>query len=321
MAANSSIEWCHHTFNPWIGCTKVSTGCANCYAEAYDNRWRRTSAGWGKGKPRSLTSPEYWTKPLQWNRKAAGATERPRVFCASLADWLDHEVPTDWLFRLLKLISLTPNLDWLLLSKRPQDFYARLSLVEAGSSAGTNTPENTVAEELISQWLRGTPPPNAWIGTSLEDQTRADERLPALLKIPADIRFLSCEPLLGPVDLNIDGDLSDWCCPECQSHNVDPSIYTPDGMRFNCFNCKTYQEGEPNRKPLIHWVIVGGESGTKARPMSDRWALDLLDQCHEHSIPFLFKQWGEHNSDGERTGKKKAGRLLKEQEWNQFPRK
>jgi protein gp37 len=145
MAQNSNIEWTDHTFNAWIGCTKVSPGCANCYAEARDQRFAG-GAHWGKGAPRQRTSAANWKQPLRWNRqavaqqveldnrrKAIGApldvcwiARRPRVFCASLADWLDAEVPIEWLADLLSLIHATPFLDWQLLTKRPENWKARI---------------------------------------------------------------------------------------------------------------------------------------------------------------------------------------------------
>lgn len=320
---NSKIEWTHHTFNPWIGCTKVSPGCLNCYA-AVSTRARVLRAGghetWGKGAPRSKT--KTWGDPHKWNRAAgkleqahqihlelcrqSGMTQaaaladwvsrgeqpwhRPRVFCASLADWLDDEVPIGWLIDLYDLICATPHLDWLLLTKRPENFRPRFEkLRETRTSAGW--------------WLDGRLeciPDNVWIGTTCEDQTRADERIPQLLEIPARVRFLSCEPLLGPVKI--------------------------DHIR----------KGDNQWFPMqhIHWIIAGGESGTGARPMHPEWARSLRDQCQTASVPFLFKQWGEFGpatdhhdirrfEDGTgiaRLGKKAAGRLLDGREWNEFPK-
>lgn len=189
---NSKIEWTTHTFNPWIGCTKVSPGCLNCYAETL-MAVRYGKVEWGKGKPRARTAPDNWRKPRQWNKAAAGLPERPRVFCASLADWLDEEVPIEWLGDLLTLIYDTPNLDWLLLTKRPENFY-RLEEAKIWSNY----------QSSVAAWIDGTPPRNVWVGTSIEDQTRAFERIPKLLDIPARVRFLSCEPLLGPLDLWLD---------------------------------------------------------------------------------------------------------------------
>ncbi len=191
---NSHIEWCHHTFNPWIGCTKVSPGCLHCYAETLmDTRYGRVK--WGRGNDRSRTSSGNWKQPRRWNKEAAQAGERPRVFCASLADWLDMEVPHGWRVDLLNLIEATPNLDWLLLTKRPESWSARMH-------------EAAYAAPMAARWINGEPPPNVWLGTSAEDQQRWDERLPELLRIPARVRFVSAEPLLGPIWM---GDLRpDW---------------------------------------------------------------------------------------------------------------
>src|SRR5438309_1214907 len=117
MGENTSIAWCNHTFNPWEGCTKVSAGCAHCYAETRNHRFGADN--WGKGKPRRRTSDANWKLPYKWNAQAEKHGTRLRVFCASLADWLDDEVPVEWLANLLKLIHQTPNLEWLMLTKRP----------------------------------------------------------------------------------------------------------------------------------------------------------------------------------------------------------
>ena len=315
MSATTAIQWCDSTFNPWIGCTKVSPGCANCYAER-DFDLRKHVAKWGAGQPRHRTSKVYWKQPLMWDKEAArnisywqekrsrwiasGQAEHgpgkqwlamhdaakprpPRVFCASLADWLDDEVPMEWLADLLDLILRTPTLDWLLLTKRPQLWRQRL---EAAADIGSDVAES---------WLDGNVPTNVWIGTTVEDQKRADERIPALLQIPARVRFLSCEPLLGPVDL----------------HSQHIKI-------------ETWRVGESFDGPApldgIHWVICGGESGPKARPMHPDWARSLRDQCAEAGVPFLFKQFGEHNEQGQRVGKHTAGRLLDGREHNEFPK-
>lgn len=257
---NSKIEWTDHTFNPWYGCTKVSPGCANCYAES----WALAASGveWGKGKERKRASEAKWREPIQWNREAILApagTPRPRVFCASLADWLDDEVPVEWLLDLLDLIRCTPNLDWLLLTKRPQNWEDRMMAAEARITKDLRYDHGLYM--YVAGWLRGNFPANVWIGTTIEDQKRADERIPELVEIRAAVRFLSCEPLLGPVDL---------------------SYYTTDPV-----------------KSYIDWVICGGESGKAARPMHPDWARELRDSCMAASIPFLFKQWGEWGRRGE----------------------
>lgn len=314
---DTKIEWCDHTWNPWIGCTKVSPGCANCYAAAMDKRFG--GGHWGKGAPRRRTSAANWRQPLRWNKKTAydcpacGSTflqetsamkgmywecdcsctgtyctqRRPRVFCASMADWLDDEVPIEWLADLLDLIRRTPNLDWQLLTKRPEDWRGRM--LDAEVWARDNTAEDD-RSSLLARWIGlwrmsrepgGPPPPhNVWIGTTVEDQARADERIPHLLQIPARVRFLSCEPLLGPVDLE-----SMWI----DSIHADAAVRPLSGY-VSSDGC--YQPWTDKRHRL-HWVICGGESGPGARPMHPDWARSLRDQCKADGVPFFFKQWGQ----------------------------
>ncbi|WP_226779566.1 DUF5131 family protein [Oceaniglobus trochenteri] len=171
MGANSKIEWTTHTFNPWWGCTKVSEACKHCYAEAWAKRVGQNV--WGPKPERRQLSDTHWRQPLKWNRDAEGAAERPRVFCASMADvFEDREELVPLRARLFDLIEETPNLDWLLLTKRPQNV-ARMAKWQA-------------------EW-----PDNVWLGTTVELQHRADELLPYLAAIPAKVRFISAEPLLG----------------------------------------------------------------------------------------------------------------------------
>lgn len=177
MGKDSKIEWTDHTFNPWTGCTKVSEGCAHCYAESLNKKFNG-GRNWGVGAPRAVSSDAYWRQPFKWDVEAQRDGVRRRVFCASMADVFDPEAPADVRKRLWNLIAATPFLDWLLLTKRPE----------------------RVREFLPDPWgPNGWP--NVWLGTSVENQRRADERVPRLLNIPARVRFLSCEPLLGPVSL------------------------------------------------------------------------------------------------------------------------
>lgn len=175
MAENSGIEWTTHTFNPWIGCTRVSAACDNCYAEAWDHRFG--GERWGPRAPRTRT--KTWGNPIKWNRQAEGAKERPRVFCASLADVFDNHrsIEDAWRRELWALIDKTPNLDWLLLTKRPQN----------------------IVKFAPERWFTGGIPGNIWLGTTVENQEEADRRIPHLTQVPARVRFLSCEPLQGPV--------------------------------------------------------------------------------------------------------------------------
>ena len=175
MAKNSPIEWTDHTFNPWWGCSKVSPGCTNCYAETWSKRTGRTL--WGPVAERRFFSEKHWQQPVKWNADAQAEGKPKRVFCASMADVFEARKDLeDWRRRLWALVRSTPWLDWLLLTKRPQN-------VEGMVPWGRNWPDNI------------------WLGTTVEDQTRAVERLPVLLKHPAKCRFLSCEPLLAGVDL------------------------------------------------------------------------------------------------------------------------
>lgn len=248
MGEKTGIEWCSHTFNPWRGCTKVSDGCKNCYAEQMSGRNPRTLGKWGPLGERVIAAESYWKMPHKWNRESQAAGERRRVFCASLADVFEDSttMPAEsWLAvckareRLFRLIEETANLDWLLLTKRPQN----------------------VMWHFGSMWWGGRIPANVWIGTSVEDQKTADERMPHLLRIPAAVRFLSCEPLLSPIDFS----------------DHDNGVGGP----FSWLDLG------------IHWTIAGGESGPGARPMHPDWARSLRDQCAEAAVPFLFKQWGE----------------------------
>lgn len=241
-------------------------------------------------------SDANWWKPVEWNAAAAGAAVRPRVFCASLADWLDAEVPLEWLGDLLTLIAKTPNLDWLLLTKRPQLWMSRIAMV--GQPYGKEGPQWTPGGKLAWDWLDGVVPQNVWVGTTVENQTRADERVPVLLGIPARVRFLSCEPLLGAVDI------SDYLCRSLENG--------PEGQ----FSDRRGIRGR------LHWVIAGGESGSKARIPSSAWFRSLRDQCVAAGVPFHFKQWGEYGLDCSmmiKMGVKRAGRVLDGRTWDEFP--
>lgn len=216
MSETTKIQWADATWNSWIGCAKVSAGCKNCYAENTTRARVLRSQGketWGKGAQRSRTSAAYWKQPAKWNSDAGyaamnhsdetnlgkdlGEYIRPRIF-PSLCDWLDDEVPIEWLADFLRVIRETPNLDWLLLTKRPQNFESRITAAyQSDNWTGSSWPMG---------WVKGIStdiPKNVWIGTSVEDQANADKRIPELLRIPAKVSFLSAEPLLGPVDLRL----------------------------------------------------------------------------------------------------------------------
>lgn len=318
MGDKSKIEWTDATWNPVTGCTKVSQGCKHCYAETVAERfWKSQYPPNEDGSPRKFTDvrlhPERLEQPMRWKRPR-------RIFVNSMSD-LFHERVTDHFIG--QVFTLMVSANWHIyqvLTKRPQ---------------------------RMMEWLKNwpiEPTPNIWLGVSVEDQKAADERIPLLLQMPAAVRFVSCEPLLGPVDLKlVEFTSEDW--------------------------------GAWRRSRLLDWVIVGGESGANARPMHPDWARSIRDQCQAAGVPYFFKQWGVGPSGwhdvakvpvfrefdsvrhweakastwmkpddilmdrtgrimkngGEidnglppftvvrKTGKKAAGRLLDGREWNEFP--
>lgn len=279
MAETTNIEWCDATFNPWMGCTRVSPACDDCYA-ARSTPARTLGVTWGAGALRRRTSDANWKLPLQWNAKAAREGRRLRVFCASLADVFDNEVPGQWRRDLFDLIEATPHLDWLLLTKRignARRLYADAYLDSA------------------RPW-----PANVWLGATVCNQDEADRDIPKLLDVPARVRFLSIEPMLGGIDLRHLNDgretneidaLKQWTweqeieawrgtAPDWEDDFEDWYGKRPEGLAGPMHN-------------RIDWVICGGESGPKARPMHPGWARLLRDQCAAAGVPFLFKQWGE----------------------------
>jgi protein gp37 len=339
MADQTAIEWCDSTFNGWIGCTRVSPACDHCYA-AVSTPARTLGIEWGAGQPRRRTSPANWKLPLRWNAepfvqcmgcgwrgegRACHTVQNPvgfhppiaaarvcpacmeplleearrRVFCSSLADVFDNEVDLQWRADLFALIQATPNLDWLLLTKRIGNVPMMVS--------------------VIPGWM----PSNVWLGATICNQAEADRDIPKLLKVPAAVRFLSIEPMLGRVDL---------CEALGMWWNQTMGCFEGVGQRINVM---------PNGQPGIGWVIAGGESGTEARHMHPSWVRALRDQCAAAGVPFLFKQWGEwapidgahHFSEEiadragyggwqsamQRVGKKAAGRTLDGATHTEFP--
>ena len=262
----TSIEWCSttgpngetypgYTFSPWWGCMKVSPACKHCYAETFAERFSPGLWGPAATTQRKTASAGYWKQPLYWNLKASRLETRLKVFCASMADVFEQHKQLPVLReRLWNLITITPNLDWLLLTKRP---------------------ENVL--EMIPETWRGALPANVWVGTSVESQGYANERIPHLLKMPARVLFLSCEPLQGHVDLT-------------------RLIREERGIAYvdDCLTgFKAHGQGGWYG-PKINWVIAGGESGRDASPSHPQWFRSLRDQCKTAGVPFFFKQWGEY---------------------------
>jgi len=249
MGKDSEIAWTDHTFNPWWGCVRVSPGCQHCYAETFAKRVGQSV--WGVDAPRRFFGNKHWAEPLKWNAAAEKAGTRARVFCASMADvFEDRRDLDDWRAKLWSLIEITPWLEWLLLTKRPQNF-----------------------DKLApGPWVAGRVPAHVRIGTTVEDQPRAEERIPALLRIPA-ANFLSMEPLIENVSLRW---LPTW----------------PGGVRGAALNPNAASTDHLDGLRRIDWVIVGGESGPGARPLWVPWVRQVVEQCRDAGVTCFVKQLG-----------------------------
>lgn len=289
MGENSKIGWTHHTWNLWRGCTEVSPACDHCYARELAKRNPAVLGQWGRGAPRVLAADGYRKLPLKWNQQAAEAGERRRVFALSMGDWLDDEVPVEWLSELLRMVYATENLDWLLLTKRPENFFKRIKSAIRAELKRTGGEPSSFLDFMDGWACKGDMiPKNVWIGTTVENQLCADYRIPQLLAIPARVRFLSCEPIVGEFDFSH----VSWIKWFRISHGLS-------------------------------WVIAGGESGPHARPVKAEWIRSLRDECALAAMPFFFKQWGEWSPDHAgvmtRIGTAKSGKTLDGREWQEFP--
>jgi protein gp37 len=365
MGDNSKIEWTDASWNPIVGCSIVSPGCTNCYAMKvagarldgnpkaphYGGTTRKSKAGPVWSGELALAPEHILTAPLRWSKPR-------RIFVNSMGDLFHEDCPDEWIDRVFAVMTLCPRHTFQVLTKRSErmrDYFANRYGGSVLPSGGPyierelqidtqtlnllRTPLGRKREEETGRWQCRLPLPNVWLGVSTEDQQRADERIPDLLETPATVRFVSAEPLLGPLDLE----------PRfgtMMSRVGDITIYE-DGSH-------TFEDTEiPRILRGLDWVIVGGESGPNARPMHPDWARSLRDQCAVAGVPYFFKQWGEWTSaaasghgaqfavimsddemlqgkreldrpdeDGwilKRVGKKLAGRLLDGREHNDMP--
>ncbi len=385
----SKIEWTNQTWNPTIGCDKVSQGCKNCYAIRMAYRLmhhpNQIVAAKYKGTVEKTKSGDLnWTgkinllddvllKPVK-NKKTT------MYFVDSMSDLFHKDVPYSFVDKVFAIMLLCPQHTFQILTKRPDRMTAYMNsktdddareIEEAAEiivcehpdlfyvmetyktdEGKISYPSNTLLPYIKEAgWYSGItytdcgeggfekdtefiyegnwPAKNIWLGVSVEDQKAADERIPLLLKTPAAIRFLSCEPLLGPLDI------SKFMVPEGVHHHPDNTLTGETGMALN----KMVNMVNPELKKQLHWVIVGGESGPGARPMHPDWAREIRDQCKASGVAFFFKQWGEwtehrateakelrsvsHNGFGQdmcRVGKHKAGRLLDGKIYNEYPK-
>jgi protein gp37 len=246
----TSIEWTQKTWNPVTGCTKVSPGCDHCYAEGIARRFAGSKA-FPNGFDVTL-HPERLDAPLRWRKPA-------RVFVNSMSDLFHDDVPDEFIREVFDRMGAASQHTFQVLTKRHGRMRSLLRRWERCATEGCRCPDSAPGCSMPADVKYGTwPLPNVWLGTSVEDQKRADLRIPALLDTPAAVRFLSCEPLVGPVDLCQDG----WLFPD----------------EFD--------------RPGVAWVIVGGESGPGARPMQLDWARQLVDQCRDADVACFVKQLG-----------------------------
>jgi protein gp37 len=337
MGEKTKIDWTDSTWNPLRGCSRVSEGCRNCYAERMAARFS------GQGQPyEGLTKDGHWTgkvelvekhllDPLKWGSVdeeygVLGGNLRGRrrhIFVNSMSDLFHKNITDEMRDRIFAVMALCPQHIFQVLTKRPERMLKYLTTSSVLRTdrltkiVGLNFPIGTESKLQPIAW----PLPNVWLGVSVENQAAADKRIPWLLDTPAAVRFVSCEPLLGPIDFSqlgpgpwpLWGPLSGYC-----------SRHYPK-IRCGC----------PDQTPSIDWVIAGGESGPNARPMNPDWARGLRDQCEEAGVPFFFKQWGEYlpvtaDSIGPhvvefddqkylKCGKKAAGSLLDGGEYKKFP--
>lgn len=264
MGESTSIAWCNHTFNPWWGCTRVSPGCEHCYAEAFA---KRCGIRWGPRAERKLFGEKHWAEPVKWNRLALRDDVRRRVFCAPMADvFEDRPDLAVERAKLWALIEATPSLDWLLLTKRPENW----------------------RRMVPPSWLT-EPRPNVWALTTAEDQERADQRIQQLLQIPAVVRGVSYEPALGPVDFS-----RSLRCGRAALGDDARNAFSPD--LYDCARCGHMigDHAGPNAECLdcvgLDWLIVGGESGPGRRDLNVEWVESVARQCAAAGVPLFVKQ-------------------------------
>ncbi|WP_417790300.1 DUF5131 family protein [Terasakiella pusilla] len=327
----SKIEWTEKTWNPIAGCTVKSDGCQNCYALNMANRLQAMGLDKYKGLVRRSGKKAVWTGKINFDEKALleplKRKKPTRYFVNSMSDLFHENVPDEWIDRIFAVMALCPQHTFQVLTKRPErmreyfnegiplnhGFTDRWYPIEEAAKRIHRITALATCPDIVR-----LPLPNVWLGVSIEDQKTANERIPLLLDTPAAVRWVSAEPLLGPVDFS-----TEYLAVKCGGEYPFPNM--PDDHRTKLVD-------------LLDWVVVGGESGTGARPMHPEWVRDIQRQCEIANVPFLFKQWGEWapydrgsidqnklekygstDTPLQKFGKKAAGRLLNGKTYDEYP--
>lgn len=304
---STAIEWTHipgykgETWNPVVGCTKVSQGCKHCYAETLHNMRHKAYLGGKLQNMKQYAQPFGKVQTMPHRLSVPLKAKKPTCyFVNSMSDLFHEDVPFGYIDQVFERMESTPWHLFLILTKRPERMAEYLSQFKAVSHPEFFGDQMMEREDEHGATYLGMkehwPLKNVWLGTSVEDQKTADERIPHLLRCPAAVRFLSCEPLLGLVDIER------WMPHEYVSeHGHDYATARYGGGESDeepaCAKCGSMTSSmhwTAMAKPQIDWVIAGGESGKGARPMHPDWARGLRDQCKAAGVPFFFKQWGEH---------------------------
>jgi protein gp37 len=305
MAQSTTIEWAEHVWNPISGCTRVSSGCDNCYAMHQAHRFSGVPGHPQEGLTVIRNGKVDWSGKIKLNENTLLAPLRrkkpTRYFVNSMSDLFHHGVPDEYIDQVFAVMALCPQHTFMILTKRPERMQEYLLAEKRSTIIGQYAFTNAARHDLgtMEKYRNGVqwPLPNVWLGVSVEDQKTADERIPILQQTPAAVRWISAEPLLGPLKPTYVNCLN--CC------TISNPILVNSGKDYGCGKCKAVvnRMGAGNRpggffdERKLDWVVVGGESGPDARPFNTQWARDIIKHCKDADVPVFFKQFGSHPMD------------------------
>jgi protein gp37 len=314
----TKIEWTDKTWNPVVGCTKVSPGCDHCYAEKMAHRlsknpatpWYRDTIRGGKWSGTGVFVDHILEQPIHWKKPC-------RVFVGSMTDLFHPKVPFEWLDKVFTVMALRPQITFQVLTKRPErmrkyltqfsvehyhQLFERTAFEMYGEKAAIQV-ANSMNNVLADGYNIGWPFRNVWLGVTAENQLWANRRIPILLDTPAAVRFVSVEPMLGPVEI--------------RALNVHQSVVpsAQDGLLGGERLMRNGEWESSGYGPGLDWVVCGGETGPKARPMWEHWARALREECEASGTPFFFKKWGTYKGRDDwkiPVGEKIGGEIVRE---------